>query len=76
MTPPDKIISVLGQSCPMPIIELAKAIKQVKPGQIIQLTGDDPIFDIGVRDFCEAQNLELLELRKDSARQFTAFIRC
>ena len=76
MSPPDKIISVMGQCCPLPLIELAKAVKQIEAGQIIQVTGDDPIFDIGVRDFCEAQGYELLELRKDSEKQFTAFIKC
>lgn len=76
MPPPDMVISVLGKSCPVPLIELAKAVKQIQPGQIIEVTGDDPIFDIGVKDFCEAQGFELLELRKDTTRQYTAFIKC
>ena len=76
MSPADIVISVVGQSCPLPLIELAKAVKRIQPGQIIQVTGDDPIFDIGVRDFCVAQGFELIELRQDSTRQFTAFIQC
>ena len=76
MSPPDKVINVMGQCCPLPLIELAKAAKQIESGQIIQITGDDPVFDIGVRDFCDAQGFELIELRKDSERKFTAFIKC
>ena len=76
MNTPNKIINVIGHSCPIPIIEIAKAVKDINPGEIIQVTGDDPIFDIGIRDFCEAQGFELIELKKDSERQFTALIKC
>jgi tRNA 2-thiouridine synthesizing protein A len=76
MNSPNKIISVVGQCCPLPIIELAKAVKEIQPGEIIQVTGDDPIFDIGIHDFCEAQGFELLEIKKDTERQFTALIKC
>lgn len=76
MPPADIIISVTGTSCPIPIIELAKASKEAQPGQIIQITGDDPIFDIGIRDFCEAQGFELVELRQGNDHQYTAFIKC
>ncbi|MCW8900478.1 MAG: sulfurtransferase TusA family protein [Gammaproteobacteria bacterium] len=76
MRPPDKILSVIGKSCPLPLIELAKAVQGVAPGQIIQVTGDDPIFDIGVKDFCEAKGFELLELKKDEGKKFIALIKC
>lgn len=54
MSNPDKILSVIGKSCPIPIIKLAQAVKQIQPGEIIQITGDDPIFDISIRDFCKS----------------------
>ena len=76
MNPPNKIINVTGKSCPVPLIELAKAAKNIQPGSIIQVTGDDPIFDIGVHDFCDAQGYELIEMRNDYGRQYTAFIKC
>lgn len=76
MNQPDKIINVMGQCCPMPIIELAKAVREIKSGQIIQISGDDPIFDIGIKDFCTVQGYQLLELKKQSDKKFTALIKC
>ena len=76
MSAPDKVLSVIGKSCPLPLIELGKAVLDIKPGQIIQVTGDDPIFDIGVKDFCKAKGFELLELKKEEGNQFTALIKC
>lgn len=76
MSDPDKTISVTGQCCPLPLIALGKAVKEMEPGKILQVTGDDPIFEIGVRDFCTAQNLELLEMKQETERKFTALIKC
>ena len=56
MHAPDKTVTVTGQCCPLPLIELAKAMKEMQSGQVLQITGDDPIFEIGVRDYCEANS--------------------
>ena len=52
MPNPQASICVSGQSCPMPLIELAKAAKKMQPGEVLKITGDDPIFEVSVRDFC------------------------
>jgi TusA-related sulfurtransferase len=50
----DLEIDVCGQCCPMPLVGLAKSIGDLKSGQTIEITGNDPIFETTVRDFCRA----------------------
>ena len=76
MPNPQASICVSGQSCPMPLIELAKAAKKMQPGEVLKITGDDPIFEISVRDFCRALQLEVLAVENESANQVSILIRC
>lgn len=76
MHTPHASISVIGQCCPLPLIELAKAAKQMRPGEVLKITGDDPIFELSVRDFCQAQNLEIVSILTDSPNQISILIRC
>lgn len=39
---PDVTLDVRGLSCPMPTLKTAKAMKGMKPGQIIEVLGTDP----------------------------------
>lgn len=76
MHAPDKVVIVTGQCCPMPLIELAKAVKQMQSGQILLIIGDDPIFEIGVRDYCEANGLTILNIDANSDRQRSILVKC
>lgn len=73
---PHASISVIGQCCPLPLIELAKAAKQMQPGDVLKITGDDPIFEISVRDFCRALNLEIVTVVNEAPNQTSILIRC
>ena len=76
MHTPHASICVTGQSCPLPLIELAKAAKKMQPGEILKITGDDPIFEISVRDFCQAQQLKVISVENNSENQISILIRC
>jgi TusA-related sulfurtransferase len=76
MHTPHASISVIGQCCPLPLIELAKAAKQMQPGDVLKITGDDPIFEISVRDFCRALNLEIVTVVNEAPNQTSILIRC
>jgi TusA-related sulfurtransferase len=39
----------------MPLIRLAKAVNGLEPGVMVEVIGDDPIFELGVREFCAAR---------------------
>jgi TusA-related sulfurtransferase len=59
-------LDVCGVCCPLPLIELAKAAAKLSPGQVIEVTGNDPIFKSSVLDFCRANGHSVLEVRKEA----------
>lgn len=71
----DLRLDVLGVCCPLPLIQLAKAVKDLKPGQMLSITGNDPIFEPSVRDFCQANGHAVLEVITDDQRRVTVLIR-
>lgn len=45
MSPPvqvDKVLDVKGLSCPLPVIKLSKAIKEIEIGQVVEMLATDP----------------------------------
>jgi tRNA 2-thiouridine synthesizing protein A len=52
-------LDVRGNCCPMPLIQLAKAVDGLEPGARIEIVGDDPIFELGVREFCAARGFSV-----------------
>lgn len=42
----DATLDCRGLSCPMPIVKLAQKIKEIQPGQVLELLADD----IGAKD--------------------------
>ena len=39
---PDRMLDAKGLLCPMPIVKLAKAMKELEPSQVILLEATDP----------------------------------
>ena len=37
-----KLIDLMGLRCPLPVLKIAKKIKEIKKGDIIKVKGDDP----------------------------------
>lgn len=54
-------LNVVGTCCPMPLIELAEAMKRLTKGQRLQITGNDPVFERGMRDYCQAGGHTIIE---------------
>jgi TusA-related sulfurtransferase len=42
MPTPDQTLDTKGLLCPMPIVKLAKAMKELQPSQVILLEATDP----------------------------------
>ena len=61
----DKETSSIGTCCPMPLIQLERAIKDMKKGMVLRMLGDDPIFENGVRDYCEVKGYEILSIEEE-----------
>ncbi len=56
----DAVVDVSGVCCPLPLIQLARAVRTLKPGQTLLITGNDPLFEPAVTDFCTSNSHEVL----------------
>lgn len=59
---PDFEVNACGVPCPGPIIKLAKKIKEMDSGQVLQITASDVGFSKDVPDWCAKTGHELLSL--------------
>lgn len=59
----------------MPIIQLAKAIRALDAGQRLRITGNDPIFERSIRDFCLSNGHAVLEATPEEARTVSILLR-
>jgi len=62
MAEPAKHLDVTGMSCPSPLIELRTTIDLIDSGDVLEVRGDDPVFEVTVRDFCEENGHKLLSV--------------
>ena len=68
-------LDVCGVCCPLPLIQLAKAVMNLAPGQTLEIVGNDPIFESSVRDFCQANGHAVLEVNAQDSRRVVVLIR-
>lgn len=57
--PVDAVVDARGLSCPMPVLELAKAIEQVDVGGRVRLLATDPAAKVDVPVWCRMQRQAL-----------------
>ncbi|MDH5472978.1 MAG: sulfurtransferase TusA family protein [Gammaproteobacteria bacterium] len=70
-----KHISVIGDSCPIPLIRITQAFNDIAKGDILSVTGDDPMFESSICDYCEANNLEVVDVIKRGKHEVNVLIR-
>jgi tRNA 2-thiouridine synthesizing protein A len=58
----DKIVDAKGQSCPMPVVMLAKAFRDLTPGQILEISATDPGSKPDVTAWADKTGNTLLEM--------------
>ena len=61
---PVKTIDLKGLLCPMPIIKMAKAIKEVNVGETLEAFSTDPGVMADVPAWCRSTGHELVTLEK------------
>lgn len=71
----DARLDVSGTCCPVPIIQLAKTVQQMTPGQTLEVIGNDPLFESAVRDFCQARGYALLGVTPGEGRSVCVVLR-
>ena len=61
----DQTLDCKGLSCPMPILKLAKTIKGIESGKVLELLGTDPGSKTDVPGWCEKTGNEFLEQEEE-----------
>lgn len=61
---PDREIDVVGKACPLPLVLLAKTARELRSGQVIRITGNDPIFEASIVEFCRERQHAILETER------------
>jgi TusA-related sulfurtransferase len=57
---PDLVVDCLGRPCPVPVIELARAVAAAAPGTVVEVVSDDPASRHDVPAWCRMRGLAYL----------------
>jgi tRNA 2-thiouridine synthesizing protein A len=58
--PETRIVDALGTWCPVPIQILAKVMKRLSSGSLVELLADDPLIEIDLPAWCHDEGHALL----------------
>ena len=61
----DETLDCKGLSCPMPILKLAKAIKGMESGKVLELLGTDPGSKSDIPKWCDKTGNEYLGMEEE-----------
>ncbi len=69
----DKNVDVIGMACPFPLITVAKEVRSMLKGQILQIMGNDPLFEETILDFCREGGHEVQETSREGKKVSITF---
>lgn len=70
----DKVQDSIGQMCPMPIAFMAKNMKKMEPGQVLEIDADDEGAHADIPAWCDQTGNEFLG-KEDTGDFVRYFIR-
>lgn len=70
----DYTIDTVGRFCPVPIIETANRMKEMKPGETLTVISDDPGIKNDMPNWCSMTGNEFLGMA-ESVGEIRVFIR-
>ncbi|HUL00655.1 MAG TPA: sulfurtransferase TusA family protein [Nitrospirota bacterium] len=71
---PDEILDCVGLACPMPILKTTNKIKEMKPGQVLEVQADDDGIERDMPAWCKRAGHEFLGLKKENG-EYRVYIR-
>jgi tRNA 2-thiouridine synthesizing protein A len=71
---PDRVVDARGTFCPVPIVETAKAAKELGPGQVLLVLATDPGVESDLQYWCKSTKNEYLGVDREGA-EFRAWVR-
>lgn len=72
MSDPVQTLDTTGKVCPLPILLTAKAIKDLRVGELLEVVGDDPAIADDMPIFCFRAGHRLVALEEEES----GLIRC
>jgi tRNA 2-thiouridine synthesizing protein A len=57
-------IDVTGETCPVPLVEMRKALRKAEPGEIVEVVGTHPASKKEIPMAVEALGLELVDVEE------------
>ena len=67
-------VDCIGLYCPVPIAETARKLKELQPGQVLEILADDEGIKEDMPAWCRVTGNELLGLEEESG-QYRAYVR-
>lgn len=64
----DMKVDVTGETCPVPLVEVRKALRKAAPGEIVEVTGTHPASKKEIPMAVEALGSELLEVTEENGK--------
>jgi len=62
----DETLDCRGLSCPMPILKLAKGIKEIEKGQVLEVLSTDPGSKEDIPKWCKKSKNELIGIAEEN----------
>ena len=71
---PDVVLDCVGLACPMPILKTSNKIKEMKPGQVLEVLSDDDGIEKDMPAWCKMTGNEYLGLAKEGG-EYRVYVR-
>jgi TusA-related sulfurtransferase len=71
---PDEILDCVGLSCPMPILKTSIKIKEMKPGQVLEVQSDDDGIEKDMPAWCDVTGNEYIGQVKQNG-EYRVYVR-
>lgn len=67
-----RLLDCLGLKCPQPILKVAGTVPEMKPGDVLEVTADCPMFPKDIQVWCSRAKKTLLYCRDEGNGKFRA----
>ena len=71
----DASLDCVGLYCPMPIVKTASKMKELKPGQVLEVVADDKGIKQDMPAWCKATGNECLSMEEDKNGEIHVFVK-
>jgi tRNA 2-thiouridine synthesizing protein A len=71
---PDVVLDCVGLACPMPIFKTSNKIKELQPGQVLEIQSDDGGIEKDMPAWCKMTGNEYLGLTKENG-EYRVFVK-